>query len=460
MSKTPILLLVSLWAGVVVSWGQATVDIEAVWRHPVFQREFLGTYGFRSDIEPKISPEERDWLENAMRLMAKRGGRDAARRLLEAQAGPQRSAVLDFTIGNLHLQGDQPERAVGWYRRAIAKFPAFLRAHKNLGLAHIRRGAPQEAAEPLARAIALGASDGMTYGLLGFAHAHGGRFAAAENAYRQAMLLQPQVTDWQLGLARCLFRLRKYEEAAALIEGLLAGEPSRVEYWTLLANTMIGQRQPMRAAEVYEWLDLNGWSTADQLNTLGDIYVNEKLFELAADAYERAFNRGAGAGRARLLRAAESLAVRGAAEEAERLVERLRAAPSEDEAERLAILKLEARLAAARGRPTKEQIALLEEIIRLDPLDGEALILLGQRYAAGGDLDRAFLYLERAAGLESHAAEATLRQAQWLVRQRRFTEAVPLIKRSLELRPREDVQRYLEQVERLARPRGQGRSES
>jgi len=426
-----------------------------LWRNPVFQREFLGSYGYRTDIEPKTAPEETEALERAMALMGKPGGREMARKLLESFAGPRRSAVLDFTIGNLHLQAGGTERAIQWYRRAIAKFPAFLRAHKNLGLALLKREAYADAIEPLTRVVALGGGDGMTYGLLGHANAQVEQFAAAESAYRLAILLQPAVADWQLGLARCLFRLRKYDEAAALCEELIRRDATRPEYWALLANAHLGQKQPARAAEVYELLDLDGRAAPEHLNTLGDIYVNERLPDLAADAYLRAYARGADGAPARLLRAAEVLAARGGADDAARLAERLRADGIErlDADGGLRLLKLEARLAAARGESNERQIELLEEIVRSDPLDGEALILLGQRHAAAGDVERAILQFERAAGIEAFAAEACLRHAQQLVRQRRYAEALPLLKRSIELKPRDDVVRYMEQVERLARPR-------
>ncbi len=235
----------------------------SLWRHPQFQREFLGTYGMRSDVEPKMTLEERQLLERAMALMSQPRGRDAARKLLEQSTGPRSSAILDFTVGNLYLQADQVDRAVMWYRRALLKFPSFLRAHKNLGLAHLRRGAFADAIEPLCRAIALGASDGMTFGLLGFAYTQSDRPASAESAYRIAIVLQPQVEEWWLGLARCLFRQRKYEDAAGVCEELIRRDPKRSEFRALLANAWLGQRQPLKAAEVFEWMDMDGLATVD-----------------------------------------------------------------------------------------------------------------------------------------------------------------------------------------------------
>jgi tetratricopeptide (TPR) repeat protein len=121
-----------------------------------------------------------------------------------------------------------------------------------------------------------------------------------------------------------------------------------------------------------------------------------------------------------------------------------------DEADRRRLLKLRARIATAEGQ-TDDAAAVLEEIVALDPLDGEALLLLGQHHARMGDLDKAVFYYERAESLEAYEAEASLRHAQILVGRSRFQEALPLIKRAQELKPRDDVARYLEQVDRIAR---------
>jgi tetratricopeptide (TPR) repeat protein len=84
-------------------------------------------------------------------------------------------------------------------------------------------------------------------------------------------------------------------------------------------------------------------------------------------------------------------------------------------------------------------------------LDGEAILLLAQHYTRANDPGKAIFYYERAEGIETFEADARLRHAQILVGQSRFQDAVPLLKRAQELKPREDVGRYLEQVERLAR---------
>jgi Flp pilus assembly protein TadD len=157
---------------------------------------------------------------------------------------------------------------------------------------------------------------------------------------------------------------------------------------------------------------------------------------------------------AETLRRVEILAQRGALAEAEGLLAQIKTASSDrlDEENRMKLLKLEARLAVAEG-VGGEAVDVLEEIVALNPLDGEALMLLGGHYAGNGESDRAIFYYERAGSIEEYEADAKIRQAQVLVEMSKYGEAVPLLERAQELEPREDVARYLEQVERVARGR-------
>jgi Tfp pilus assembly protein PilF len=300
----------------------------------------------------------------------------------------------------------------------------------------------------------LGAADGLTFGLLAHSYAMSEQYVAAESAYRQAMMLQPESADWKSGLARCLFKERKFEEAAALCGDMIRREPARADLWLLQANAWLSLKQPLKAAENYELLDRAGLANVACLNTLGDIYVNENVPELAVSAYQRALAKdGENADPAVPLRNAEVLVSRSAYTEASSLLGRVKdvCGTKLGTQEKKRVLKLEARIAAASGQSGAEQAKLLEDIIALDPLDGEAIILLAQHYSRTGDTDKACFMCERAAGIEKYEAEAKLRHGQILVKGGKYLEALPLLKRAQELKPRDDVQKYVEQVERAAR---------
>jgi len=433
-------------------WHPGSEDL-ALWNDPAFRRQFAESYLSETDIEPRTTPTERDQLAEVMLLIGEERVEEASALLVE-RIGSASSAAFDFTLANLHFQGDQLGPAEEGYAAAVAKFPRFRRAWRNLGLIHVRNGNFAQAVTALARVIELGGGDSVTWGLLGFAQAGTGNELSAESAYRMAALLDPVTPDWKLGLARSLFRQERFADAAALCGGLIAAEPDRADYWLLQANAWLGLDQPLKAAGNFEMVARLGQSTPESLNMLADIYVNEELFDLAVESYLLALDAGPDSPAERPLRAARLLAARGALDPARRLVERIEQLHGGNLAlsDRKDLLKLRARMAVADGAGD-EEARVLEEIVLLDPLDGEALLLLGQHATRTEDPERAVFYYERAANLEDFEADARVRLAQLHVGQGRYDDALPLLRRAQALKPRDNVQKYLDQVERLAQAR-------
>jgi tetratricopeptide (TPR) repeat protein len=426
-------------------------DIAAIWKDPRFQKQFVGSYGINADVEPRVTPDEVKILEKIRPLMAEKLP-EAEAALIKAMK-PDCSAILDFTLGSIDFQQEKLADALACYRRAVDKFPSFRRAWRNVGLIHARNGAFDEAIHAFTRMIELGGGDSYAYGLLGLAYASKQDYQAAEAAYRNALLLQPDNTEWRLGLTRSVFKQEKYEDAAALLDVLIERYPDKTDFWILQAQTYIGMKQPLRAAENLEALVLLDKASADTLQTLGDIYVTENLPDLASRAYLRMIDADAKQPVSRPMHAAEMLAARGALSQAHRVTAHMHDVfdKTMEEAERRKLLKLDARLSMAEGADSDDTANLLEEIVKLDPLDGEALMLLGQHYAKHSQPDRAIFDYERAESIEAFEANAKIRHAQLLVSLGRYNDAIPLLRRAQELKPREDVARYLEQVERIAK---------
>ena len=285
-----------------------------VWNDPVFQKQFVAGYGINSEIEPRVAPEEVSILEKIRPMMAEDLPRAEAS--LKKQIKPDCSAILDFTLGGIQFQQNKMAEALDNYRKAVAKFPGFRRAWRNLGLIYVRDGKHDDAISAFTRMIELGGGDAYSYGLLGFAYAAKQDYQAAEAAYRNALLLQPENTEWRLGITRCVFKQQKFEDAVTLLEVLIGRYPEKTDFWLLQAQAYLGMKQPLKAAVNLEAVDRLGKATVDTLHTLGDIYVSENLMDLAARAYQRAIDVDAKQPFARPLQSAELLTARGALTEA------------------------------------------------------------------------------------------------------------------------------------------------
>jgi tetratricopeptide (TPR) repeat protein len=444
------------------AWAQEPLPLSAqqslspaelkIWNDPAFQKQFAESYIAETDIEPRVTSNERDRMLKVMGLISSDKMSEAAA-MLEKQRGPAASAVFDFTLANIFFQQEKLEEAAAAYTVAVEKYPKFRRAWRNLGLIRIRQNDFENALPPLTRVIELGGGDAVTYGLLAFAYSSVNNNLSAESAYRMAILLDPVTLDWKMGLARSFFKQERYAEAAAICGQLISRHPDRGDLWLLQANAYIGLNQPQKAAEIFELVKHLGQATPESLNLLGDIYINQELYEMAVTAYIDAMDKDPRYNPARAIRSAKVLIARGAFAETRRITEIIetRFGQSLDDETRKDLLKLQARLAVADGSGDDEEVRILEQIVALDPLDGEALILLGQHSARTGNAEKAIFYYERAEGLEKYEADARIRHAQLLVQKGKYEEAMPLLRRAQQINPRENIQQYLEQVERVAR---------
>ena len=419
-----------------------------------YQERFAQSYIAETEIEPSVTVEERDVMLKVLDYISSDRTEDAIR-LIERNRNDASSAVFDFTIANLKFQADDLDPAKELYQQAIEKTPKFRRAWNNLGQIHYRQENVAEAAVCFAKVLEYGGNDPVTYGLLGICHLRNDQALAAEAAFSRAIMLDPATIDWKFGMAESFFKQQRYPEAAALFQTLIERQRDRADLWLAQGEAFARMKQMEKATQNYEIVDLLGGSTVDSLNNLGDLYATQSLFDLAVSGYERALRLSKDAPVSRAIGAAKYMAANNALDAAKTMIAAimtLRADELDTEAQK-DLLKVRARIAVAEGAG-EEETRVLEQIVELDPLDGDALILLGQQAGRNGDVEKAIFYYERAANIsEAFEADANVRHGQLLVGEGRLQEAIPLLKRAQTLKPRNNVQEYLDNVERFARGR-------
>jgi len=417
---------------------------------PEWRARFLGSYGFLSGAEPQIAQSELALLREVIDLM--RVDPRAAEKMLGSQIPKDGSAALDFILANLQFQNGHIAEAALSYDRALEKFPDFRRAHKNAGLLLVQGGDYEAALVHLSRAIELGERDGRTYGLLGYCHLNLEHFVSAEQAYRDAVLLEPETRDWQVGLARALMSMEKYEEAVAVFGNVIDADPTNATAWLGQANAYIGLDKPRAAAVNLEAVRAMGQAQTTSLVLLGDIYMNEGLPDLAKSAYLEVIQKdGAGVQLETALRAADVLVRTRSYDQAREVVQSIqkRYGGSMDTDAELRVLTLRGKLARAQGRDA-EAVKILESIVERDGTNGDALLELAQYHHEHGDAARALLYVERAQNLKGFEYEALLDHAQLGVAAGDYRKAAELLRRALEIKREPRVERFLARVEQAA----------
>jgi tetratricopeptide (TPR) repeat protein len=446
-----LILGASFVAGTLLN-AQSTVDSIArdMWNDPAFIKSFTGSYGFLAGYEPIISDEEKESLRGLIDLI--KASPKVAIQQLELQIKQNSSAAFDFILANLYFQDGNLVKAEQYYQTAVKKHPEFRRAYKNLGLVQVQGGNFDEAIKTISKAMELGEVDGRAYGLLGYGYLTQQRFYPAETAYRQAILMQPDVTDWKVGLARCLLETQRYADAIALFQTLLMDEPNNSDYWLLQGNAYLGKGESMNAAQNIEIVRRMGKADLTTLTLLGDIYMNNQAPSLALSAYLASIEKADEQDTKSLLRAAEVLTRSGNYDEAQIMVTKTRAhyASALPEADDYKLLNLEAKIARAKGEDAVA-VAALNRIVEHDALNGEAIIELANYHADQGDLAKAINRYEQAEKIQSSERPALIAHAQTLVRRGDYKAAMPLLRRALQLKTDNSLEDYAERVETAAR---------
>ncbi len=418
------------------------------WSNPEFQDRVMGSYGMHSQLEPRLSDEEGEFFKTLMVVLD--GNLDEGEKMLRENITAESSPALNFMLGTINMQSGDLPSAIGSYEEAIRKFPNFMRAYKNLGIAYIQDGQLEKGTEALIKGMELGGADGLSYGLLGYCYLNLGLHSSALNAYRLALAFDPRSKDWKLGIIRCLIELESYQEASGLIKELIVADPLNHELYMHLANVDLASEEIVSAMANLEIVRRLSGGTEASLFLLADIYANRGMFELAINAYEDALGltKDKEDRFSSISRAIRAFVENEAWDEADRLAQVAARSMGDDISRdrQLELLNMQAEIQL--GADNSDAAAeTLEKIIEEDPMNGRAILLLAQYYSQKGEREQAGFLFERAAGIDDVAAMALLRHGQMLVELAQYSEAVKLIRGSLDLEYQPNVADYLRAIE-------------
>lgn len=454
------------------------IKVSPEWfKTPEFRKRFVGSYGFLPEVEPKVDQEEARLIAELSEILATGRFKEAENRLLafikerknpvdpEVEAKDV-SAALVFTLGNLYYQNNRIADAEASYKIAIKRFPEYRRAHKNLALLYARSERMKEAKPHLVKAIDLGDADHLSFGLLGHTMLAEEQALAAETAFRQASLLNPEERDWKIGLVQALLIKEAWMEAASLMQSLIDESPDDALMWKQQANCYLQTGDVMRAAENYEVLRLKGLADEASLNTLGDIYANQEEPLLALGAYLSAIRMSEAVKIDRSLTSAKYLLQLNAPKEAAQLMATVREEVGDTltQDQKVAAFLVEGDIAL-----TDKNLQLAGELVKkaleVSPANGAAQVKLGgiyQALSAEAETDEKIVEFARLARAEYQLAarstdpevgyDANRSLGQILVKEQQYLKALPYLEEAVRLKTgsKQVIEQYLRRVQRAA----------
>lgn len=402
--------------------------------------------GFLREREPEMTAEEYALYEKVVNML---GTNPAfALRLLEGMMNDKEepSPAFMFILGNAYYAAGDNAKTEASYRKAVDRYPSFLRAWNNLGVLYYGTDRFADAVKAFSRSVALGDRDPTTYGLLGYSLEKENNLIAAEVAYMQALAGDPGNADWQEGLLRICVQGRQLVRAESIARSLIKNKPAEARFWLVLANVLLTGDRKLEAMAVLELCAGAGVAGPDELILLGDLYAERGLYPEALGIYTKLIRPDPAAGEQKLLRLAQTHAAAGRPADASAA---LAALPSTlSPAGRITQRLVQAQIARAAER-WDEARRDLESILAEQPLHGPALIALGSVHVAAQDDARAAFVFETALQVPDAAYRASLELANLEIRARNYARSVAHLQRALGLEYTDEVADYLARVRSL-----------
>jgi len=404
------------------------------------------SYGFLKEREPEMTEEE-DALYQRVVLMVPTEP-DFAMRLLENMlSGDQPvSAAFDFALANIYFNNGRRDDAETHYRSAIKKYPEFLRAWTNLGILCYSAGRYPDAITSLEKAITLGDRDAGTIGLMAYCLTKDGNPVAAEMAYLQALSLDPNNADWVEGLITVYQDSRQYARAEPLARRLIKLKPGESMSWLLYANILLSEGDKLGAAAILETAASLNAVDEQGLLLLGDLYAEQKLYPEAVATYDKVMARNPNLGAKRLAAYAQGLIAEHRLDQAESILQSAESNLTPESRSLWREARIDLYTAQERWPEAHREVA---ELLKTDPLNGKALLRLGQIYKLEGNAPKAAFAFEQAYRLSDFTYAASLELSNLSLQAHDYRKSIDYIETALRIQKSDALQDYLGKLQSL-----------
>lgn len=291
--------------------------------------------------------------------------------------------IVLFTLGNHYFLNDQPGKSISPYQKALSQIPVYPTCRRNLGRAYFALQRYRPAAQEFRVVINQNQSDSEALTLLGRSYYRLGNTSGAIEALKRALFYEPEKAEPRIWLIRYFYIETRYREAQLLCEESLRLHPTNPTLLELLGNICIANEQYGPAIDIFKLLQLIGQVKPKMLLTLGDLYMNQKMYLEAAETYESAFKQKE---------------------------------PNANDLLRLAQAKWF-------GQDLKSALLICNEVLSLSPKSYQAYLLKGQILVESDDDQAALEAFQKVNSLKAGIGEAFLGLGQIYLKQAEYLEA-------------------------------------
>jgi tetratricopeptide (TPR) repeat protein len=368
------------------------------------------------------------------------------------------SPALMQVKGQIHLSLSQDEKAKQNFIAAINLMPDFIRAHKSLAVIYIKQENYQQARKHLVKTISLGEGDAQLFGYLGYINLQLSTPWSAIAAYEQALLLEPENSQWLQGLLYSLITAKDTHAAKAMLNEMLQNTPTDISLWLQRSRISLDDNTPLDALTSMEMAVRLGNNDADNLISTAQLHLNYGSVSRAAGLMTQLLKQWKTTPSSYTVKNTEHfnaiesvigwLVYEKHWEEAKLLLKYSK--PFTKKLTHLQQSQLKLHTAKLPGK-TKQQITkLFEQAIQLAPTNGQTLIALAEHYQKHKNYTQAQLLFVRVESLPSFAERAYIGHAQVFIELKNYLQAAIMLRKALKLNPsRQDLVHNINLLDRM-----------
>ena len=285
--------------------------------------------------------------------------------------------------------------------------------------------------------------------MIGYCHLNNENYGPALDAYKLALVFEPESRDWRLGQLKALQNLRKYNEVENIIYSYIDEKPTEPEFWLQQANAFIAQKEYLQAAANFEVVKMLGAADREMYVLLGDIYVNLDAPTLALEPYNLALSTGE-VKPEDALSLAKVMSRRLPADQLKGFLTKITQTYQDTLNQENSLTLLTLKAANALSMDDKDgAMKMLSEVVAKDPLNGSALLTLGSYYLQENELVKALDYYDRATKVEAVQVDALLGATRVLVKKGKYLQAINRLKEAQAIKEQYFVAEYITTLEKF-----------
>lgn len=414
-----------------------------------------------SNSELTIRPNERSFVRKIQPLLSQKKYVAVAHAFAERPLDDD-SMALQLLRGQVFISLKKYSLAEQALTSVLRHNPDLASAHKSISLIYMVKQQFSLAQVHLSRAIELGAADAQVYGQLAYVNLQLENAWSAISGYQHALYLEPGNIQWQQGLLFALINTRANQQADALLNQMLNRNVENDALWLHRSQLRLQQNNYEGALLALELAMRMGDANVDNTRLAAQLHLqtgsasravvllsknirglprdhNSRIFETIEEtlgwlAYNKKWKFND-----QLLKLCQTESVKFTPEQNARL-----------NVFRAKSLIRQGALHDSEKRRKAE--TWLTQALRIDPLQGEALMTLADLFRGSDRINEAEMLYIRAQVLEPYEERALLSHAQLLIDKRQYLSALQKLRKVLIKNPgRLDLNANIQSLEQLIR---------